>query len=721
MSAMGSTRKALGALMGAFALFAGATLGTTALAAPVPHPRVGKLPDYPLARGVIPVLGSQVQLSAREKLVKEAFAAVARRRQLAPSAPGRQGGAVPQHKLSEPVPNRFLPPECPLLIDYALQDVCYQGGPVLRGAKVHLIFWQGVVKGSGSEAQVEKFPAGYEEEIERYFADVAHDSGLATNVFAIDGQYFSEEGITQTPGRYSLSFYTEAERVAEEKRTGKPVEHLAYKDPGSFPTHTTGVCPGPSVLATGQLQKTPGPCLLDLDLHTEVSKAAAKEAWSLETVKEGSTQAGNMFVVITPPGVGGCFQEASSECAYTTYCAYHGDFGGTGETPNGQTVYENIPYIGGVGGCEILKVQPTKVQGADAAIDAISHESNESITDPLGSQCKEEVVGGEPTIVGCEPFSWTDSIGQEVGDKCLPPEVPTLGPGGIYGEPLGPSTGLLPQLSSYNQVIDSDHYWTQREWSNAASAGGGCVQRLVHSQFTAPGAAKATVPATFDGSASGEGLTDQVEYWVWSWGDGMQTGTFEPTASHTYATAGTYSVTLTVYDIYGNSNTFEAPVSVGQAPPPTPAPEPQVITKTVSVPTFLTPTSYTIDQLARKLGLPANKATLSGLGTISLGHAECPPACKVSLKLYANVSATTHGKRVVKHELIGLLTTTIATKGTGKLALTLNANGRKLLAKSHKLAAQLVVTVTGQEGGSWQIVRALTLTSSGKAAHRPRR
>jgi hypothetical protein len=703
MSARGSTRKALAALLGACALFGGATLGTTALAAPVPHPRVGKLPDYPLARGVIPVLGSEAQVSAHEKLVKEAFSAVA----------GRRNALTSPRKLSEPVPNAFAPSECPAPF-LLTQDVCYQGGPVLRGATIHLIFWQGVVKGSGAEARVEKFPAGYEEAIERYFADVAHDSRQPSDVFAVDGEYYSEEGAVRTPGEYSLRFYTEAERVAK-----KETEHLSAIDPSKFPAHTTTECAGGSVTAKGVAQGSPGPCLLDSDLHAEVTKVAGEMSWSTESIKAASTRAGNVFLVITPPGVGECFQKKSAECAYNVYCAYHSDFGGNGETPGEQSIYADIPYIGGVAGCETFKVRPTKVEGADAAIDAISHETNESITDPLGSQCKEEEIGGKPTIVGCEPFSWTDSIGQEVGDKCLPPEVPLLGPSGIYGEPLGGAS----EEDLYNQLINGDHYWTQREWSNNASPGGACVQRVVHDQFAAPSGARATVPATFDGSASGEAGSDPIEYWVWSWGDGMQTGTFEPTASHTYAMAGTYKVTLTVYDIYGNSNTFEHEVSVGQAPPPTPAPEPQVITKTVNVnvPTLVAPTAYTASQLAKKLGLPANKAKLSGLGTISLGHAECPPACRVSLKLYANVSATAHGKRVVKHEQIGSLTTTIAAKGTGKLALTLNANGRRLLAKNHKLAAQLVVTVTGQEGASWQIARALTLTGSGKMARRSRR
>ena len=206
----------------------------------------------------------------------------------------------------------------------------------------------------------------------------------------------------------------------------------------------------------------------------------------------------------------------------------------------------------------------------------------------------------------------------------------------------------------------------------------------------------------------------------------MQTGTPEAKTSHTYAQPGSYRVTLTAFDEYGNTNTHTATVEVGAVPPavgPTSTPAPAAPpTNTVTVTTPPPPImAYTATQLAQKLGLPANGKTLSGLGTISLGHAECPPACGVTLQLYATIRTTKHHRTTVKQVLIGSLHTTIAAKGTGSLALTLNARGRALLRKKHTLPCKLSVSVEGQEGGVWTISRSLRLTSTAGVARRARR
>ena len=101
-----------------------------------------------------------------------------------------------------------------------------------------------------------------------------------------------------------------------------------------------------------------------------------------------------------------------------------------------------------------------------------------------------------------------------MGDKCLPPEV-TLD--GIYGEPLGEvSPGR--ETSLYNQLINGGRYWTQREWSNEAGIfEGGCVQRIIEANILLSRNAAATVPITFNGSASGA-PGDPAVYWVWDFG-----------------------------------------------------------------------------------------------------------------------------------------------------------------------------------------------------------
>lgn len=616
----------------ALALVAGTAQGVE------PHPQVGKLPGYPAIRGVVPVLGSSAAVVAHEKLVTSAFAAVRAR-----PIRGLKGAAAPNKELFAPCVGEEL--------FLASHDVCYRGGPVLHDPTVHLIFWQG-----GAEA----FPGHYVETVERYFEDVAHDSGAQTNVFAVDPQY----GDTTGPGEYKLSFST----------VDAVVRHDAFQVNGAN--------------CVDETTYSKGPCLLDSDIQKEVETVAKTSEKGLHDV----------YVVMTPPGVGGCLDNTSGECAFKQYCAYHGDFGGDGVTVGQQTLYADVPFAGEVVGCDDSKVHPNGPSGADAAIDDASHEVNEVITDPIGSQCKT----GAKEVSKCERNAWTDVIGQEIADKCLPPESTVAG---TYGEALG-VLNPLDETSAYNQLIGGDHYFTQRVWSNEAGVfEGGCVQRAIGASFSVSAGAAATVPVTLDGSASGA-PGDPAVYWVWDF-EGEQVGSSSHTSSHTYAKPGVYEVALTAYDVYGNAQGTVESVNVGAEPvppPPPPTPLPITIKEPAGPPAHLTAT-----QLAAMLGLPANGKKLPGSGRIALGHAACPPACAVTLQLYAKVPTTTHGHRSTKLVPIAILHLTIAAKGTGALSLTLNTKGRTMLRKLHKLSCQLNVTVEGQEGGSWQIARSLTL------------
>ncbi len=617
-----------------------ATLALTtgvAQAAAEPHPHIGKLPGYPVIRGVVPVLGSKAAVSAHEKLVKGSFAA----------ARTRLAGGLK----ATPVANEEFLSECVKeSLFLSSQDVCYRGGPVLRHLKIHLIFWQGPVSGGVATTEhVETFSAAYIQTVERYFEDVVHDSGAQTNVFAVDPQYGDATGL----GEYS--FESADSEIRNEVFPSKCTDATEFSE---------------------------GPCLLDLDIQKEVATVAA--------VKMGLKE---LYVVLTPAGVGGCFEASSKECAYEQYCAYHGDFGGDGMTPEGQTIYADLPFLGKVTGCD-SGVHPNALtdNGADAVIDTASHEVNEAITDPIGSQCDEE----SKEIIGCEKNAWTDVIGQEVADKCLPPESTVSG---IYGEPLGGSTAS----TFYNQLIDGHHYWTQREWSNEAGLfEGGCVQRAINASFTVSAGAQATVPMTLDGSGSGA-PGDPATYWVWNFGGGEQVGTASPTISHTFAEAGEHLVALTAYDQYGNGEATVESFNVGPR-----AARRRRLLRLSSIKEQIVPGHLTAGQLATRLGLHVTK--LSGNGPYSLGRAECPPACGVTLQLYAKVATAPGSRHTTKLVLIGSAHVTLAAKGAKKLVLSLNAKGKSLLRANRSLKCRLVVTVEGQEGGTWQIVRSLTLT-----------
>lgn len=650
------------------------------------HPHTGRLPGFPAMRGVVPVLGSAAQVAARDELVRGAFA----------RARARQAGSA-----AGPVePNERFFSECedePFF--FSTQDVCYRGGPVLHDPIVHLILWQGpIVEDTPPPgSHVQSFPPHYVETVERYFTDLAHDnaqpSATLANAFAVQPQYYEEEKGELVEGSAAISFEV----------TPADVE----VDNSAFPSRSAGECKDETAFSEG-------PCLLDSDIQAEVAKVAGTTSKGL----------GDLYVVLTPPGVGGCFE--AGECAYQQYCAYHGDFGGDGVTVGQQTIYADLPYLGEVPGCdsgvhpneELSAVEEKEGEGgilrdrgADAVIDTASHEVNEAISDPIGSQCK----SGATSAGECERNAWTDAIGQEVADKCLPPESTILG---IYGEPLGE---VVPghATRAFNQEIDGHRYYTQRVWSNEAGLfEGGCVQRRIDAHYTISAKPQATVPMTLNGSSSGAS-GDPATYWIWNFGGGEQIGTESPTLSHTFATPGAKQVALTAFDAYGNSQAAIEEFTVAAAPLPPAPPSPPASAPALVAPAPITvivkeavaPAHVSAAQLATKLGLPTNGRKLSGAGPFALGHGQCPPACDVRIQLYTTATASRKLSASSKLVRIGSAHVALVAKAAGKaLSLSPSAKGRELLRKRRTLACKLVVTVEGQEGGSWQIVRALTLS-----------
>ncbi len=72
----------------------------------------------------------------------------------------------------------------------------YHGGPVLHGMTVRTIFWE------HRPGRCHTFPAGYKTLVNRFYTDVAHDSGLTSNPYASVVQY--PDGIG--PAAYRSTF-----------------------------------------------------------------------------------------------------------------------------------------------------------------------------------------------------------------------------------------------------------------------------------------------------------------------------------------------------------------------------------------------------------------------------------------------------------------------------------------------------------------------------------
>jgi PKD repeat protein len=176
---------------------------------------------------------------------------------------------------------------------------------------------------------------------------------------------------------------------------------------------------------------------------------------------------------------------------------------------------------------------------ADGEINGgLSHEQNESVTDPLPND------------------AWTNGAGtnqgQEVGDQCV----------GMYGTPLGTHNG-----AKYNQVINGHFYWFQEEWSNQAHS---CLQRLTptaarpHAMFTVAAGSGLTLNFDARGSSAPGGVTE----YVWQFNDAFGAQTVEqttPKISHTFPSAGAYSVGLTIMAKDGTSTGNGGIVTTGQS------------------------------------------------------------------------------------------------------------------------------------------------------------
>jgi hypothetical protein len=234
----------------------------------------------------------------------------------------------------------------------------YHGGPVMSGEYLYAIFW---VPAKLQNGQPTSLTAKYEATVKQLLADYPYH-GIANN----SSQYYSSiGGVTK--------YFVSAGGLAG-----------AYVDTNAYP-------------ASGCHDSvTPGNCITDAQLQTEIKRVMAANGWTPGLNK--------LYIVFTSIGEGSCTSSASSSCAYTQYCGYHGNFP-PGNTSN-PTIYANMPYANpshcyssGSG-----QHSPNGDIPSDAVVNVASHEITEANTDPL-------VSGG--------PYGWYDNAnGEEIGDLC---------------------------------------------------------------------------------------------------------------------------------------------------------------------------------------------------------------------------------------------------------------------------------------------------------------
>jgi len=391
------------------------------------------------------------------------------------------------------------------------ENLAYHEGPVLHTNTTYAIYW--VPPGSTVSAK-------YTSVINGFLTNVALASGYSSTVFATDTQYHDSEGPITSKSSFGGSYL--------DTSTPIPADCSGYQE---SPVTVSG-------------------CVTDADIQAEVNHAIAAAGWTPGPTKE--------FFLFTPRNVGSCLSSTSTECSFTYYCAYHSSFT---DGLSRQVLYSNLAYpdsaeIGAPGACD--SYQHPNGDWADSTINTLSHEHNESITDPLGT-------------------SWFDGVGNENGDKCA----------WNFGTPLGSTS-----YGQYNQVIGKGKYYLQQEWSNASHS---CALKYLptpvvwnftpssgasSSEVTLTGANfTATKSVTFNGTSasftviSPETIIAKVPLSVTSgpiavtngYGTGTSSSSFwaAPTVTSLSSTSGKTTTLLTVY---GTNFTGATSVTFGGAP-----------------------------------------------------------------------------------------------------------------------------------------------------------
>jgi hypothetical protein len=176
---------------------------------------------------------------------------------------------------------------------------------------------------------------------------------------------------------------------------------------------------------------------------TRVSDARLNTIVGTHVGHDLPADANAVYFVLTSSDV----NETSGFC--TRYCGFH-----THATIGGRDI--KYAFVGNVdrcqSACEIQSTGPNSpsagVGGADGMSNTITHESEESITDP-------------------DLNAWFDSAGNEDADKC--------------NFKFGP-TSTASNGARFNQTFGGHNWMIQMEWEN--SRGGGCDQHLGGPFFT---------------------------------------------------------------------------------------------------------------------------------------------------------------------------------------------------------------------------------------------
>jgi len=378
----------------------------------------------------------------------------------------------------------------PNAFDKLFSNVDYNGGPVMGSNTNYAFYWD--------PAGAPAYPADYAPGINGFLEDLAHDSGGHENVDSVAAQYNGNGAFAAYDAHFGG----------------------AILDTNPYPANGCAEAPI---------------CLSDSQIRSELSTYIKAKGLPADLAHE--------YFVLLPPGVESCFEGGcSAGTPHPGFCAYHSS---QATAEGGVIVYANTPFLAG-GICD--SANHPNATSADGTISALSHEHDESITDP------------EPNTAWTD-FATGETTGFEIADKCRVFEAARE-----FGAPLG----TAPDGASYNQLINGDEYWIQQEWSNEGHA---CAQRLTPSSTASARFSseyRAGTLVALDASASS--AANGVVAYDWQFNDGSAGGlpveTASPTIEHQFPATGSWRVALTVFAADGTSSGYAAGVIAGPRTPP---------------------------------------------------------------------------------------------------------------------------------------------------------
>jgi hypothetical protein len=407
--------------------------------------------------------------------------------------------------------------------------LCSHNGGVIHSNQTFALTWD----------QPRRYWATTRNYVEKFLRDVAADSGTLNSPYADTTQYtdgYGHAGNASVYGGGCVDFGSAGGFTCKFGDTSGSGAGNDYPANGCTPTGLNRWYEYPDgTIGTDPNQpNTNDLCLTDAQIQSELA-AMVPATGMLSHTKPGYTP---LVVLLTPPGVETCLNAAGTLCSANAglsgagapaarFCSYHGQVNVNGT----EVAYVVQPWVASWHnelGCDDPGIQQIPIP---VPVDQLASDVGQRLVSPLSQGHIAAIT--DPGLNGW----FNNATGAEVNDNgCIP-----------WGNNLDSVT------------VGSGSYYLQREFNNAGAIESDpnalkCLPNvLLAPTFVAPSAVNQGDVVQLDGSTTVSSLIVPKANYAWNFGDG--TTAVGPSVAHSYGTAGTYNVSLTVTDRGGNKAT----------------------------------------------------------------------------------------------------------------------------------------------------------------------